>query len=53
MSDGIVPFPLLLMTIVTVVVCFVLILDSQNAEQQYEEVKHVMAMMAATTAGAK
>ena len=46
---------MLLMTIVAVVVSFVLILESQNAEQQHEQVKHfmAMAMMVATTAGAK
>ena len=53
MSDGIVLFPLLLMTIVAVVVCYVLILESQNAEQQREQVKHFVAMVVATTAGAK
>ena len=44
---------MLLMTIVAVVVSFVLILESQNAAQQHEQVKHFMAMMVATTAGAK
>ena len=53
MSDDIVPFPSLITTIVALVGSFVLILESQNAEQQHEQVKHFMVMMTATTAGAK
>ena len=47
------PSPLLLMSIVAVVVSFVLILESQNAEQQHEQVKHFAAMMTETRATAK
>ena len=54
MSDVILPFPVLLMTIVAVVVSFVLILlENENAEQQCKQVKHFTVMMAATTAGTK
>ena len=53
MSDGIVPCPLLFMTIAAVFASFVLIIEIQNAEQQHEQVKHFMAMMVTTTAGAE
>ena len=53
MSDAVLPFPVLLTTIVAVVVSFMLILENQNTEQQHEQVKQFMAMMAATTVGMK
>ena len=53
MLDCIVPFPMLLTTIVAVVVSFVLIFESQITEQQHKQMKAFIAMMAATRAGAK
>ena len=53
MSDVILPFPVLLMTIVAVVVSFMLILENQNSEQQCKQLKHFTVMVAPTKAGTK
>ena len=53
MSDDIVPFPVLPTAIVAVVVSLVLILESQNTEQQNKQVKHFTAMMVVSITGEK
>ena len=53
MSDAVLPFPVLLTTIVAVVVSFMLILENQSTEQQHKQEKHFMVMVQATTAGTK
>ena len=52
-SDVVLPFPVLLTTIVDVVVSFMLILEHQNTEQQHKQVKQFVGMMLATTVGMK
>ena len=53
MSDAVLPFPVLLTTIVADVVSFMLILENQNTEQKHKQVKQSVVMMAATTVGMK
>ena len=53
MSDAVLPFPVLLTTIVAVLVSLVLILENQITEHQDEQVKQFTMMMAATAVGTK